>query len=300
MTNNWFWHTEAPAKGSYSSDEIVHIHYGRIIFTVVALLVGLPALFGWAYNIPAGNVGVVTQFGAVNRVSYPGFNTKLPFIEHVVVMNIQTQKDEVDAAAASSNLQSVKATVAVNYSLDPSSAAIVYQTIGVTYKDTILSPIVQNAFKATTSKYTAEELITKREQVRQEAEAMITTQAAPYHILVKNFLIENFDFSQEFNQAIEQKQVANQQVETAKQKLAQAQVDAQTVAAAAQGQANAVVIAADAQAKANDLITKSLTPELLQYQYLQKVQGVQTVFLPSGGNFILPLPGMSPGQTTTP
>jgi regulator of protease activity HflC (stomatin/prohibitin superfamily) len=282
------------------------INYGRIGLTVFAVLVLLPAAFGWFFTVPAGSVGVVTRLGAVNRVTYPGFNTKMPFIEGVVRMNIQTQKDEVDASAASKDLQAVKATIAVNYSLDPSSAATVYQTIGVGFKDTILSPIVQNAFKATTAGYTAEELITKREEVRSKAETMIMQQAAPYHILVKNFLIENFDFSPEFNAAIEAKQVAQQQVETAKQKLAQAQVDAQTAAATAKGQgdanvaiakgnADATVLQAQAQAQANTLITQSLSPQLLQYQYITKLApGVQTIFVPSGNQFILPLPNTTP------
>lgn len=279
----------------------------KVLKGVGVFIVLVVLLFGTFYSVPAGSVAVVTRFGAVNRVASPGFNVKMPIAEGRVNMNTQTQKDETDAAAASKDLQAVKATVAVNYALDPSSAALVYQTIGINYKDTILTPIVQNAFKAVTANYTAEQLITEREAVRQQAEDMITKQAAPYHILVKNFLIENFDFSAEFNAAIEAKQVAQQQVETAKQKLAQAQVDAQSAAAVAKGQADANVaiakgaadatlLQAQAQAQANDLLSQSITPALLQYQYIQKVQGVTTVFLPSGGNFILPLPGTATGQ----
>lgn len=293
MVNNWFWHENPPAKGSYNSDNTVVIHWGRIILTALIIIVALIFLFGSHYNVNAGHVGVVTRFGAVNRTGYQGFNWKWPIIEHVADMSVQTQLDQADAAAASSDLQKVTATIAVNYHLDPAYAVQVYQLIGTNYKDVVLTPAVQNTFKGTTSQYTAEMLIKNREEVRQAAEKSIQSQMASYHIIVDNFNIVNFDFGPEYNQAIEQKQVAQQGVETAKQKLAQAQVDAQTAVAQAQGIADAQVVAAKAQAQANTLITQSLTPELLQYQYIQKVQGVQTVFLPSGSNFLLPLPDMN-------
>lgn len=295
MTNNWFWHTNA-AKDKYG-DDTISIHWGRIIITVLAVILVPTLVFGSFYTVPAGNVGVVTRFGAVNRVTYPGFNWKIPLAEHVVEMNVQTQLDQADAEAASSDLQTATSTIAINYHLDPAYAALVYQNIGVGYKDTILTPMVQNSFKEFTAAHTAEELITKRETVRLAAEADVKQKAAVYHIIVDNFQITNFKFSDQYQQAIEQKQVAQQGVETKKQILAQTEVDAQTAVAQAQGVANAKVIAAQAEAQSNDLITKSLSPQLLQYQYILKLApGVQTIFLPSGQGqqFILPLPTTPP------
>ncbi len=303
MTNNFFWHTVPAPKGSYNDSDTIVIHWGRIMLSMVGLIVGLTFLFGSFYTIPAGNVGVVTWFGRVERTSGPGFNFKWPIAEGVTVMNIQTQLDQADAEAASSDLQDATATIAINYHLDPQFAAYVFQSIGTGYKDTILTPMVQNSFKEATAAHTAEQLITQREAVRQAAESDIKTKALVYHIIVDNFQIVNFKFSEEYQNAIEQKQVAQQGVETQKQMLAQAQVQAQTAVAQAQGiaqskvvqaqaDAQVVTINAKAQADANNLITQSLTPELLQWQYIKQISGVQTVFLPSGGNFILPLPGM--------
>lgn len=305
MMNNWFWHTVPAPEGSYNTDDRVIVHYGRIALTIVGALAALIFLFGSTYTVPAGNVGVVTWFGSIEGTAGPGFHFKWPIAESVTRMNIQTQLDQADAEAASSDLQDATATIAINYHLDPQFAALVYQSIGTGYKDTILTPMVQNSFKEATAAHTAEQLITQREAVRQAAELDIKTKALVYHIIVDNFQIVNFKFSDQYQQAIEQKQVAQQGVETQKQLLAQATVKAQTAVAEAQGTANSkvvqaqadaqvVTINAKAQADANTLITQSLTPELLQYQYLQKVQGVQTVFLPSGGNFILPLPGVTP------
>src|SRR5512143_2167693 len=217
------------------------------------------------YIIPAGSVGVVTRWGAVNRVAYPGLGIKIPIAEGVVQMDVRTLKDEADATAASKDLQVVSSKIAINYHLDGKFAVDVYQNIGPNYKDVVIAPAIQNIFKATTAQYTAEELITQREAVRVQAEQALTTQLAVYHVVVENFNIVNFDFSPEFNAAIEQKQVAQQQVETAKQRLAQAQVDAQSAVAQAQGQA-------DAQKALKD--TGALSPEYLQYLFLNKWNGV--------------------------
>ncbi|HUH98819.1 MAG TPA: prohibitin family protein [Anaerolineales bacterium] len=216
------------------------------------------------YTVPAGFVGVVTRFGAVQRIVQPGFGTKIPFIEDVVKMDVRTQKDQTDATAASSDLQQVTSTIAVNYNLDPAYASTVYQSVGTDYADILIAPAIQNIFKATTAQFTAEQLIDQREQVRASAEAALKTQLIQYHVLVLNFNIVNFNFSDQFNQAIEAKQVAQQQVETAKQLLAKAQVDAQTAVAQAQGQADAQKALKDAG---------SLTPEYLEFLAIQKWDG---------------------------
>ena len=179
-------------------------------------------------------------------------------------MDVRTQKDQVEAAAASKDLQHVTSTIAVNYHLDGRYAVQVYQNVGTNYQDILIAPAIQNIFKATTAGYTAEELITRREEVRINAEGALKNQLGVYHVIVENFNIVNFDFSPEFNAAIEAKQVAQQQVETAKQKLAQAEVDAETAKAQAQGQA-------DAQATLKN--TGALSPEYLQYLALTKWDG---------------------------
>jgi len=132
------------------------------------------------------------------------------------------------------------------------------------YQDILVAPAIQNIFKATTAQYTAEELITKREEVRLRAEEALVAQLLVYHVIVENFNIVNFDFSPEFNAAIEAKQVAQQQVETAKQKLAQAEVEAETAKVLAQGQADAQAILQNSGA---------LSPEYLRFLAISKWDG---------------------------
>ena len=102
----------------------------KFFLAILTLILILIIVFTGVYEVEAGNIGVVTRFGAVNRVAYPGINFKLPFIEKVVPLSIRTQKDEVPATAMSENLQVVTSLIAVNYHLDGSRAEEVYQNVG--------------------------------------------------------------------------------------------------------------------------------------------------------------------------
>ncbi len=229
----------------------------QYVWKVLAVIFALILFFGSFKLVPAGSVGVVTRFSAVNRVVYPGILLKIPLIEGVTTMDTRTQKDQVDAEAASSDLQTIHSTIAVNYHLEGARAVDVYQNIGTDYQEKVIAPAIQESFKAITAKYTAEKLITQREQLREEGQDSLREKLKQYHIVVDNFNIVNFDFSADFNNAIEQKQVAQQNLEKAK-------IEAETASTQAQGQANAQKILRD---------NESLTPEYLQFLAVQKWDG---------------------------
>lgn len=220
--------------------------------------------------VRAGRVGVITRFGAVNRVVNPGVVLKIPLIENTVTMETRIQKDQVDAQAASKDLQEVKSTIALNYHLRGERAVEVFQNIGIDYKIRVIDPAIQEAFKAATAKFTAEELITKREAVKKEAFEHLKERLAIFNIIVDDFNIVNFDFSDEFNQAIEQKQVAQQN-------LSRAKLEADTARTQAEGQA-------DAQKTLRE--SGSLTAEYLQFLGLQKWNGVLPQVVGSATPFI--------------
>ena len=234
-----------------------------IILGVIAFFFILPGIGVWAL-VDAGHVGVVTRFGAVNRVVDPGFTFKLPFVEGVYSMETRTQKEQVEALAASKDLQAVTSTIALNYHLQGEKAIEVYQNIGENYTSIIIDPAVQEAFKSTTSQFTASDLIGKREQVKQMAFTELRDRLVKYNIVVDDFNIVNFAFSQEFNAAIEPKTIAEQNKE-------RAQIEAQTAMIQAQGQA-------DAQKTLKN--SGSLSPEYLQFLAIQKWDGK----LPSSTN----------------
>jgi regulator of protease activity HflC (stomatin/prohibitin superfamily) len=234
-----------------------------IVLGIIALFFILPGIGIWTI-VDAGHVGVVTRFGAVNRVENPGFVFKLPFVEGVYSMDTRTQKEQVEALAASKDLQAVTTTIALNYHLSGEKAIDVYQNIGADYTNIIIDPAVQEAFKSTTSQFTASDLIGKREEVKQLAFTQLKDRLAKYNIIVDDFNIVNFAFSPEFNAAIEQKTIAEQNQE-------RAQIEAQTAMTQAQGQA-------EAQKTLKD--SGSLSPEYLQFLAIQKWDGK----LPSSTN----------------
>jgi regulator of protease activity HflC (stomatin/prohibitin superfamily) len=244
----------------YKKDEYgtVEPNIGHIVGTVLFGLLCLVLFFGSFAIVGAGNVGVITNLGAVKSVANPGLVLKIPLIQGVHQMETRTQVEQVDASSASKDLQEVKATVALNFHLDGSKAVEVYQNIGTEYKDRIIAPAMQEAFKATTAKFTASDLIGKREEVKALAYGELKTRLEKYNIIVDDFNIVNFDFSPEFNQAIEQKTVAQQNKE-------KALIEAETAQTQAQGQA-------DAQKKLKD--SGSLSPEYLQFLALQKWNGI--------------------------
>lgn len=236
-----------------------------IIIGVVGLVTIILLLSSALYTVPAGYVGIVTRWGAVQRIIPPGLGVKIPLAEAVHRMSAQTQKDEIEASSASSNLQTVSAIIAVNYRLDGKYASAVYQSIGTDYQDKVVAPAIQNAFKSATAKYTAENLIKMREQVRIDAETELQKQLEPYHIIVENFNIINFDFSPEYNASIEAKQVMEQNVQTAKLELEKSRIEAEQRVVEAQAQA-------DAQKALKD--TGALTDAYLQYLFLTKWNGM--------------------------
>lgn len=179
---------------------------------IVALVVLLLFLAVSPFKtIDEGEMGVVLRFNKVDRVMEPGFHWKTPVVEKVVVYDVRTQKLEVPASAASKDLQIVKATVAMQYNVIPTEVSVLYAEVGKNYDSVIIAPAVQDVLKATTALFNAEELITKRVEVKAAAEVALKERLAEGHIFVSNVDIVNFDFSEEFNAAIEQKQVQEQE-----------------------------------------------------------------------------------------
>lgn len=194
-----------------------------------AALLGLAWLATGIVTIGAGEVGIVTRFGAVTgREMEPGVNVKAPFpIEQVTRFDTRVQKNEVDASAASADLQDVKSKLALNYHVERGKVSEIYRQIGTNYDDKIIAPAMQETFKATSAKFTARELITKRAEVKADTTATLSERLKPYGIAVDSVSLINFEFSPEFSRAIEQSQVAQQQVEKANNDLKRIQVEAE-------------------------------------------------------------------------
>jgi regulator of protease activity HflC (stomatin/prohibitin superfamily) len=218
---------------------------------LIAVLFVLNIVFGSIAQIEAGHVGILTTFGKVEPAMLtPGMNFKNPFSQSVYDYDVRVQVDRTDAAAASRDLQDVSAKIALNFHLNPAEVFTLHNTIGPQFKDRIIDPAIQEAFKATTAQYTASELVTKREEVKIKARELLRDRLSTYHVIVDDLNITNFDFSKDFNAAIEAANVARQQVITAEQTLAKQKVEAQLRVAQAEADATAAVAQATGAATA--------------------------------------------------
>ena len=231
-------------------------------------------------TVGAGEVGIITRFGEVNRVATSGIALKLPYpIESIRKMETRVQKEELDSAAATEDLQDVNATLALNYALTNETALRVFKELGPEYKERVVTPAVQESFKASTAQYTAQELITKRAEAKGKAYDAIKSRLDKYGIRVVDLNIVNLSYSAEFNKAIEAVQVANQNVARARQELETTKVEAEKQITAAQG-----------AAEAQRLQQSTITPQLLQLKAIEKWDGkMPTTQAGDGTIFSIPL-----------
>ena len=216
--------------------EIISLFKYMILAGVIIIL-----LFSMFYIIPAGHRGVLLTFGkpSLDAVG-EGLHMKFPFAQTVKKLEVRTQKIETEADSASRDLQDVQTTIALNFHLSPGETPVLYQTIGLAYRERIIDPAIQESVKAITAKFTAEELITRRSEVRSSIQEFIKEKLAKSFIVVDDFNIVNFQFSAEFDKAIEAKVTAEQlklKAETdlerikveKEQKITQAQAEAESL-----------------------------------------------------------------------
>lgn len=240
--------------------------FGRVIRTyvelVVLFIVVIIVLTGSWFTVGAGEIGVVTRFGEVQRIAESGFNFKLPLVDSVVIMETRIQKEEAKSSAVTKDLQDAEVTLALNYSIDKETALKLYKEVGINYKDNIINPVLHESVKAGTAQYTAEGLITSRSEVKEKILEVVKNRLEGYGIVISDLNITNLNFSAAFNSAIEEKAVAQQQVEKAKQDLEKVKIEAEQKIAKAQ-----------AEAEAQRLQQQTLTELMIKKMWIEKWNG---------------------------
>ncbi|MDD5256911.1 MAG: prohibitin family protein [Methanothrix soehngenii] len=225
-----------------------------VIFGIVIVV-----FFGPVYTIDATERGVLLTWGEVsdNPID-PGIHYRIPFMQKVERFNVKTQKYEAEGTAASKDLQTVNTKVAVIYHLNPESVPKIYAELGQHYDDSIIQPTVQEVLKASSARFSAEQLITNRSIVAGTIQDSLYQRLHPYGIIVESTAITDFKFSESFTQAIEAKVTASQQMLKAETDLKRIHVEAQQKVAQAK-----------AEAEALNLQKQAITPELIE---LRKVE----------------------------
>lgn len=274
---------------SYSNDQkkIVRRYVSLAVVGALVLL-GLITVLSSMRSVDTGRIGVVTAYGKVTgRELDEGLSFVAPWgLNNVTEYDIKTQKVDANVAAATKDLQDVSATVVVTYALNRGKVSDVHQNVGKNYQAIEIDPQVQEAFKAVSAQFTNQELITRRAEVKEAVLKNIRDRLeAKGRYNIQDIAITNFQFSKEFNAAIEAVQVANQRIAQAKQELETVKVQAEKEVAAAQG-----------AAEAQRLQQQSLTPELLrkmelenQAKAIEKWNGVQPTTVADGSNLLFNL-----------
>jgi prohibitin 2 len=236
------------------------IKYAFIAFAALLLVLTLNPFV----VIGAGERGVVMNFGAVQKeILNEGLHIRMPIMQKVVIMNVQVQKGEGQGDAASKDLQQVTTNVAINYHLDPLKVAHVYQTIGTFDQvgQRIILPAVSESVKAATAQYTAEELISKRQEVREKIRQLLLVRLAVYGVIVDDFSIVNFAFSREFSNAIESKTTAEQLKLKAERDLERIRIEA-----------DQKILQAQAEAESLRLQKENVTENLIKLRQIEMQQ----------------------------
>lgn len=192
-----------------------------------AVAIAIIILIASITTVPTGYVGVKTRFGQVqDDVIQEGFNLKAPFIESIVKIDCRTQKYEIATEASSKDLQKISnLKVVVNYNVDKNNANNLYKEVGKDYQTVLIEPAILESIKQGISQYTAEETITKRSEVADIILNLLKNKLENKGVAVTALNITDLNFSEEFDRAVEQKQIVEQETQKAQYELEKAKVE---------------------------------------------------------------------------
>jgi prohibitin 1 len=244
-------------------------------FVILFVLIFVVAFFPLVV-VGAGQRGIVFNnvTGIENRILGEGIHVRFPFLQHVTKVSVRVQKTEVHAEAASKDLQTVNTDVVINWHMDAGKVNTIFQAVGdeEAVEDRILAPAVNEVVKAATAQKTASEILAKRAELKRDIDTALQIRLRKYNLILNDVSIVNVRFTPEFNRAIENKQIAQQQAE----------------------QAKFLVEKARSEAEANSIKQQSITPEILQQRALEKWDGHFPQYW--GNNSPLPFINISPTQ----
>ena len=285
----------------------------RQVLCVFALLLIIPACFA---TVPTGHTGILTTFEKVeDKTLEAGLHFIAPW-QKVVSLDNRTQKATINMPCFSSDIQEVQVIYSINYQISKENAQNIYKSIGVNYYDTVITPRVQQAVKSVIAHYTAESLVASRDEMTGKIRDMLKPELEQYNIILVNTAVENIDFSDAFTNAVEEKQVAEQQKLKAKTQQEQMEIEQKSKAErdkiAAEAAANVARIQAEAEkdvlqiqadaaeyagkkdAAINDALRASLDEKLINYYSIKQWDGKLPAYYVAGVDNVLPILGSLP------
>ena len=284
----------------------------KLILALVSAALLLVLALNSVATVPVGSTGILLTMGKVEDSALSeGMHLKIPFIQRIISMDNRVKKLELSTEAFSKDIQTVSATLAVNYRLQADKTFSIYKSTGLAYESNLVVPATHEVLKSVCAQYTAEELISKRAESSDKMRDELDAKLSDIGISITDFNIIDFDFSEEFIAAVESKQVAEQlkkkaatenetaiaQAEREKQvAITQSEAKAQSVLIAAQAEADAVKLAADAEAYRLQKINEQLSEKTIQNTLAENWDGKLPGVVGAGATGILNLDDMLTGD----
>jgi len=266
----------------------------RIRILPIVLIIGVAILALGSFSIVnPGERGVMVTLGKTGTdILNEGPHLKLPFISSIKTMSIRVKKSEDVTEAATKDMQKVIAKIAINWTINPDSVGKMLREIGSeeSVQNNIIAPAVAEVLKASASKMTAEEVLTKRMELKHSIDEALIVRLKQYGLIVKDISLVDLDFTKEFNHAVEQKQIAEQQAKQAEYVALKATQDAVAKVNAAKGEADSLLLNATAQAKAQALLKQNINKDLLALEFYKKWNGVLPQVMSGSNGLIMNLP----------
>ena len=267
----------------------------KLILTIFVVILAIIFLGSSFVVIPAGHTGVALTFGKVEDVVLQeGLHFKVPFVQKIVVVDNRIVKLDVNTEAFSKDLQTITTVVAVNYHVGKENSQTLYKNGGMGCEEVLITPAVNEVLKAVTAKYTAVELVSSRAEVSMLLDEGLNEKMNAYGIFINELNIINWDFSEEYINAVEAKQVAEQNLIKTRTEQEQALVIANTEAQkrviAAEAQANEIKVLAEANAESNRILTESISDLLIKYQTVSKWDGKLPTVMSGSDNMLIDIP----------
>ena len=224
---------------------------------VVVLFGVIIAICTMSYVVNPGVVGFEVLFGNVEHEAQAGFHWKNPF-SSIVTFDVKTMKYEIEADGASKDLQNVKFNLAVNYRLDYTKVGKLYTEVGHDYGEKILAPAVQEIVKSCASKFNVEEIITKRIDLKNMIDDMMSSRLSNFYIVLQGVNIMDIQFDPKFNEVVEAKQIEQQKIQTAEYMRLQAEKNKMTT-----------ILNAQAESEKQRLLRETTSPEVIQLKWIE-------------------------------